>query len=168
MPGVPFCLFGFSRIEESHAPLCTVCVPVCPAYTGPSAQRCASLRRHLCEQCLVQGHSTGREASCSCHSLAVSWLGCHLQGAGAGHSLSAHSWRALGTCPSLPLGGWAAGNSCSTNSISSWSTTLTSLLEGTTTPAAGRNFKTSVHLPERLSTYPVLQLLSLLLILGLS
>lgn len=112
MPGVPFCLFGFSRIEESHAPLCTVCVPVCPAYTGPSAQRCASLRRHLCEQCLVQGHSTGTAASCSCHSLAVSWLGCHLQGAGAGHSLSAHSWRALRMCPSLPLGGWAAGNGC--------------------------------------------------------
>ena len=26
----------------------------------------------------------GTEASCPCHSLAVSWLGCHLQGKGAG------------------------------------------------------------------------------------
>lgn len=55
---------------------------------------------------------TGTEASCPCHSLAVSWLGCHLQGAGAGHLLSARSWRAPGLCPSLQLGGWAAANSC--------------------------------------------------------
>lgn len=46
---------------------------------------------------------SGIEASCLCHSLAVSWLGCHLQGAGAGHVLSAHSWRAPGLCPSLQL-----------------------------------------------------------------
>lgn len=37
--------------------------------------------------------------------------------------------------------------------------THTSLLEGTTTPAPGRNLETSVHLPECLSTYPVLQVL---------
>lgn len=53
---------------------------------------------------------TGTEAICPCHSPAVSCLGCHLQGKGAGpeHLMWTQSWRASGLHPSLQVGKSAA------------------------------------------------------------
>lgn len=79
----------------------------------------------------------GKGTSCTCHSLAVSWLGCHLQAksAGAEHLLWAWSWRTLGLHPSLQMGGWTADNSyCLQQWTVSGVCLQTSLL--TTTPPA--------------------------------
>lgn len=112
MPGGPFCLFGFSRIQERHAPS-ALCVCLYALLTQVPVPNAVPVSGGTCAgSASCWDISTGTEASCPCHSRAVSWLGCHLQGAGAGQLLSAHSWRAPGLCPSLHLGGWAAANSC--------------------------------------------------------